>query len=308
MALDNARLYTDLQQANREVDEIRTRAVEMNERLLISSVRQQELADEAREANQAKSQFLANMSHELRTPLTAIVGYTDLLDLEIAGPLTAKQREYLARIQRVSRHLIGLIEDVLDIAKVEAGRMHLNQEILAADGSIADAISLIEPQATAAGVTVETRCPEEKSFYLGDGDRVRQILVVLLSNGLKFTASGGRIVVSCGSSAARDGDAHLAASGTWTFVRVEDTGIGISVMEAARVFEPFVQVDPGNTRKQGGSGLGLAIGLELARRMGGDLTLRSVLGEGSCFTLWLPGAALGGASAPTPGRTASGRS
>ncbi|MDQ3309963.1 MAG: GAF domain-containing sensor histidine kinase [Gemmatimonadota bacterium] len=291
MALDNARLYTDVQQANREVDEIRTRAVEMNERLLISSVRQQELADEAREANQAKSQFLANMSHELRTPLTAIVGYTDLLELEIAGPLTAKQREYLARIQVGSRHLIGLIEDILDIAKVEAGRMQLNQEILAADGSIADAISLIEPQATAAGVTVETRLPEEKSFYLGDGDRVRQILVVLLSNGLKFTEPGGTVVVSCGTSPARDGDAKLAAAGPWTFLRVEDTGIGIPAAAFSAVFEPFVQVDAGNTRKRGGTGLGLAIARELARRMGGDLTVRSVEGEGSCFTAWLPGAA-----------------
>jgi signal transduction histidine kinase len=119
-------------------------------------------------------------------------------------------------------------------------------------------------------------------------DRVRQILVILLSNALKFTDAGGSITVSCGTSRTPDAEAKLAGGGPWTFIRVADTGIGISPAEAETVFQPFVQVDPGNTRKQGGAGLGLSIGLELARRMGGDLTLRSASGEGSCFTLWLP--------------------
>jgi hypothetical protein len=123
---------------------------------------------------------------------------------------------------------------------------------------------------------------------VGDEDRVRQILVILLSNALKFTDPGGTITVSCGTSPTPDEEATLGGDGPWTFIRVTDTGIGISEAEAETVFQPFVQADPGNTRKQGGAGLGLAIGLELARRMGGDLTLRSAPGEGSCFTLWLP--------------------
>jgi signal transduction histidine kinase len=140
-------------------------------------------------------------------------------------------------------------------------------------------------------VGLETEFPDASSFYVGDQDRVRQILVILLSNALKFTDPGGTITVSCGTSRTPDAEAELVGNGPWTFIRVADTGIGISPTEAETVFKPFVQVDPGNTRKQGGAGLGLSIGLELARRMGGDLTLRSAVGEGSCFTLWLPSAA-----------------
>jgi signal transduction histidine kinase len=308
MAVDNARLFRDAKQARDEVEAARARAMQMNERLVIASMREQELAEEAREANHAKSQFLANMSHEIRTPINAIIGYTDLLELETAGPMTSKQRGYLTRIQASSLHLIGLIDDILDLARVESGRMPVKQETLPADESMSAAISLIAPQAGVAAVSVETACPDGTHFYRGDADRVRQILVILLGNAVKFTEPGGSVTVSCGASPEADADAKLDGDGPWTFFRVEDTGIGISAQAAETVFEPFVQVDPGNTRKQGGTGLGLAIGLELARRMGGDLTLRRLPGEGSCFTLWLPGAALGGASAPTPGRTASGRS
>jgi signal transduction histidine kinase len=231
------------------------------------------------------------MSHEIRTPLNAIVGYTDLLEAEVAGPLTSMQRAYLARVKVSSDHLIGLIDDILDLARVESGRMILDHETLSARDSVVAAIALIEPQAGAAGVGLKTECPHASSFYVGDEDRVRQILVILLSNALKFTDSGGSITVRCGTSRTPDGESDLVGKGSWTFIQVEDTGIGISTKEAETVFQPFVQVDPGNTRKQGGAGLGLSIGLELARRMGGDLTLRSASNEGSCFTLWLPGAA-----------------
>ena len=284
IALDNARLFRDLEAA-------RKGAAQLNERLVVSSIRQQELAEEARDANQAKSRFLATMSHEIRTPLNAIVGYTDLLEAEVPGPLTSKQKTYLARMKSSSDHLIGLIDDILDLAKVESGRMILDRKTIAAGESISAAIALVEPQARSADVHLETRCPAAGSFYVGDEDRVRQILVILLSNAVKFTDADGSITVSCGTSGTPDPAATLAGDGPWTFIRVKDTGVGISASEAETVFQPFVQVDPGNTRKQGGAGLGLAIGLELARRMGGDLTLESVSGEGSCFTLWLPGAA-----------------
>jgi signal transduction histidine kinase len=284
IALDNARLYRDLEAVRRD-------AAQLNEQLVVSSIRQQELAEEARDANHAKSRFLATMSHEIRTPLNAIVGYTGLLEEEIAGSLAPMQRAYLERIKASSDHLVGLIDDILDLARVESGRMILDREIGPAQESIAAAIALIEPQARSAAVSIETRCPDEDSSYFGDADRVRQILVILLSNALKFTDRGGRITVSCGTTPRPDAEAKLAGDGPWTFIRVTDTGIGISASEAETVFQPFVQVDPGSTRKQGGAGLGLAIGLELANRMGGDLALQSVPGEGSCFTLWLPGAA-----------------
>jgi signal transduction histidine kinase len=167
--------------------------------------------------------------------------------------------------------------------------MVLHREILAARWSISGAVALIEPQASSAGLAIETECSDASSFYVGDEDRVRQILVILLSNAVKFTDRVGIVTVSCGMSETPDEEATLVGDGPWTFIRVADTGIGISETEAKTVFQPFVQADSGNTRRQGGAGLGLAIGLELAHRMGGDLTLRSAAGAGSCFTLWLPG-------------------
>ena len=288
IALDNARLFGEVTAARQEADAARTRAARLNEQLVLSSIRQQELAEEAQDANRAKSQFLATMSHEIRTPLNAIVGYTDLLDAEVAGPLTLQQREYLARLKASSSHLIGLIDDILDLAKLESARMLLKREAVPAQESIAAAISMIEPQARVAGVELRTTLPVTSSYYVGDRDRVRQVLVILLSNALKFTDRGGTITAICGTTSTPDTGARLEGRSAWTYIRVEDTGIGISAKEGETVFQPFVQVDPGNTRKQGGAGLGLAIGLELARRMGGDLTLRSAPGVGSCFTLWLP--------------------
>lgn len=292
IALDNARLFSDLEVAREAMQTARDRAAQLNERLVLASVRQQELADEAREAARAKSQFLATVSHEIRTPINAIVGYADLLEMEIAGPITDKQREFLARQKASSTHLIGLIDDILDLAKVESGRMHVRQETLAAEEAVTTALTLIEPQARMGGVTVTTDCSGGRNFYSGDGDRVRQILAILLSNAVKFTDRGGDVTVRCGVARVPDPGSRVDASdGPWTVIQVEDTGIGISAEAAEAVFEPFVQVDFGNTRKLGGAGLGLAIALELARRMGGDLTLRSEPGAGSTFTLWLPWAA-----------------
>jgi signal transduction histidine kinase len=283
LALDNARLFRDMEAA-------RSLGVKLNEQLVVTSVQQQELAEEARDANRAKSQFLATLSHEIRTPINAIVGYADLLDLELPGPMTANQKAYVTRIRASSQHLIGLVDDILDLAKVEAGRMDLKNEAFRAADSITAAIELIEPQATGAGVTVNNAATGAPDCYRGDEDRVRQILVILLSNAVKFTERRGIVTVSCGTVEATGDEAALDGDGPWVFLRVADTGIGIEATEAATVFEPFVQVDPGKTRKRGGAGLGLAIGLELARRMGGDLTLRSEFGEGSAFTLWLSAA------------------
>ncbi|HEU4556653.1 MAG TPA: ATP-binding protein [Longimicrobium sp.] len=281
MAIDNARLHRDARTAG-------ALAAQMNQRLVIASVSNQELADAAREADAAKSQFLSAMSHEIRTPINAIIGYTALLDLEIAGPLTPAQSQYLDRVRVCSSHLLTLINDVLDLAKVESGRMEVRRGNAQAAAAVTMAVGLVDPQAIAGGVTIDYRegCTD---CYVGDEDRVRQIVVNLLANAVKFTDRGGRVTVTCGTTRDPDHDAQLVGEGPWVFIRIADTGIGITPVLRDAVFEPFLQADQGHTRKQGGTGLGLTISRELARLMGGDLTLRSVLGEGSCFTLWLHG-------------------
>ncbi|MBW3629200.1 MAG: GAF domain-containing protein [Gemmatimonadetes bacterium] len=294
MALDNARLL-------RNVDEARSRAAQLNERLVLAVLRQQELADEARNANRAKSHFLATMSHEVRTPISAIVAYADILDLEIAGPINEKQRAYLARLKDSSRHLVALVDDVLDFAKVEAGRVVVKREPNSAEAAIEAALTLVERQAASAGVEVQGTAGSTDNLYLGDGRRVQQILVILLTNALNFTDRGGTIAVSCGTSCMPDARAALEGAGPWTFIAVTDNGSGVSEEDQKSMFKPFVQVGAASARPFGGSGLGLAIALDLANRMNGDLTVRSALGEGSCFTLWLPcPSALGSATRDDP--------
>jgi signal transduction histidine kinase len=297
IAIDNARLHRQARSAG-------ALAAQMNQRLVIASIREQELAERAeelaeqarsfaeiaREANLAKSRFLSSMSHEIRTPLNAIIGFTSLLDLEVAGPLTADQSHYLSRVRASSTHLLKLIDDVLDLAKVEAGRMDVKHEKAQAASVMSSAVGLVEPQASAAGIIFD-HMDLNTDAYLGDEDRVRQILLNLLANAVKFTEPGGRVTVTCGTTHDPDPEAVLAAEGSWLYIRVADNGMGIAPQMQESVFEPFMQSDVGLTRKRDGTGLGLTISRELARRMGGDLTLRSTEGEGSCFTLWLRSAA-----------------
>lgn len=264
----------------------------------------EEARAEAERANRAKSAFLANMSHELRTPINAIVGYADLLEMGIAGPLTEGQRLHLHRIRTSSEHLTGLIEEVLDLARVESGRMTVAREPGRLAEAVHAALALVGPQAAAGGLRVEDRCGADRSTYTGDPLRVRQILVNLLSNAAKFTEPGGQLRVECGVSAGPEPTvARLAGGELWTYVFVEDTGIGIAPEKTEAVWEPFVQAEEGHTRPRGGTGLGLAISRELARLMGGELTLRSEVGRGSRFTLWLPTAAPAPLRRPAPAET-----
>ncbi|HEX6308419.1 MAG TPA: ATP-binding protein [Longimicrobiales bacterium] len=244
---------------------------------------------EAEQANLAKSQFLANMSHEIRTPINAVVGYTDLLDAKIVGPLTETQQEYVERIRASSRHLLALVNDVLDLSKIEAGEMLVRTETASARDVLASAVQMVQPEAEARGLTLsEDWLCDEAARFLGDEDRVRQIVLNLLSNALKFTNPGGSVVARCRMLPAPAPDAALPDTGPWVVLEVEDTGIGIGAGEQKRIFQAFVQGESGHTRRAGGTGLGLTISRRLARLMSGDITVRSERGRGSCFSLWLP--------------------
>jgi PAS domain S-box-containing protein len=235
--------------------------------------------DAAEAANAAKTRFLSTMSHELRTPLNAIGGYAELLELGIRGPVTAQQREDLSRIQRSQRHLLGLVNEVLNYAKLESGTVRYAAADVPVHEALADAAALLAPQARAKRLTLDVgECPPGLAVR-ADPEKLRQVLVNLLGNAIKFTDRGGAALsVTCDD-----------AAGT-VAIRVRDTGIGIPADKLEVIFEPFVQVRADLTRTAEGTGLGLAISRDLARGMGGDLTAESTPGVGSTFTLTLPAA------------------
>jgi PAS domain S-box-containing protein len=247
---------------------------------------------EAEAANRAKSEFLATMSHEVRTPINAQIGYAQLLEMGLAGPLTEQQRDFLRRLRASSQHLLAIVSEVLDLAKVDAGRLPVAREHAMTGDAVAAALALALPDAEAKGVRVIDEGAGTPGVpYVGDENRVRQIVVNLLSNAVKFTPAGGSVSVRCDTVQHAPPEVRLTGGGPWAYIRVEDTGIGIAPEHQAAVFEPFHQVESGMTRTVGGTGLGLTISRRLARLMGGDLTLESSPGVGSVFTLWLPAAA-----------------
>ncbi len=228
-------------------------------------------------ANRAKGDFLSMMSHELRTPLNAIGGYTELIGMGIRGPVTPEQRVDLERIRFSQKHLLGLVNEVLDYTKLETGTVEYDIQDVPVREAFAAAVALVLPQASIKGLRLILGETEDALSVRADPDKLRQILVNLLSNAVKFTEHGGEISLEC----ERDGEGFCFS--------VRDSGIGIPQDRIAAVFEPFMQVRSDLTRTQEGTGLGLAISRQLARGMGGNLAVQSTPAVGSVFTLKLPG-------------------
>jgi signal transduction histidine kinase len=232
---------------------------------------------ELAKANLLKSQFMANMSHELRTPLNSIIGYTELVMKGLYGPISDQQTDRLERVLRNGRNLLTLINEVLDLSKIEAGRIELAMAEINLRQLIESAATAVLPQAQQKNLYLKTSLPDDLPPLRGDAVRLNQILVNLLGNAVKFTREGGITI-----------DTHIDVTARRLHINVRDTGIGIAEEHLEDIFEEFHQVDSTSTREHGGTGLGLAISRRLARLHGGDISVSSDLGEGSVFTVLLP--------------------
>jgi signal transduction histidine kinase len=230
-------------------------------------------------ANRAKSEFLAVMSHELRTPLNAIGGHVQLVEMGVYGEINEAQREALTSVSRSQRHLLSLINDVLNLVRIETGHVDFDLRDLELDLLVRDAMSLVEPLLNANDLEHDLILPNPPVLVRADQDKVQQILINVLTNAIKFTPPRGRITVEATVST---DDSHTAC------IRVTDTGIGIPEEKLDSIFEPFVQLGSRPTSGQEGLGLGLAISRDLARGMSGDLTAASTVGEGTTLVLQLP--------------------
>jgi len=270
--VENERLYEELKRFSAELeDRIREATRDLEER----NLRLQWQSHELEKAYRLKSEFLANMSHELRTPINALIGYTALMLDRIYGDLTAKQEEGLHRIQVSSQHLLALINDILDLAKIEAGKMPIHLERVSLNEIITDVAGQMEPMLRRKGLEFTVQVPDEPVYMETDRTKVKQIVLNLVSNAVKFTARGSVSI-------------SARANGNQVRIAVSDTGIGIRPQDLEVIFEEFRQVDQSRTREYGGTGLGLSITRKLIALLGGDIAVASQYGRGSTFTVTLP--------------------
>jgi PAS domain S-box-containing protein len=272
--VENERLYQELKKFSSEL-EARVRAATAD--LAQQNIRLQWQSRELEKANRLKSEFLASMSHELRTPINALIGYTALMLDRIYGDVTEKQEEGLLRIQAAAHHLLALINDILDLAKIEAGRMPLHLDDVSLQGIIGEINVQIEPLIRKKGLTYQCNVPDETLPMHTDRTKVKQVVLNLLSNAVKFTHTG-----SVTLSATVEEPTQMVR------IDVIDTGIGIRKEDLESVWEDFRQVDQSRTREFGGTGLGLSITRKLVDALGGQVALESVYGQGSTFTVYLP--------------------
>lgn len=269
---ENERLYEELKKFNNELE---ARVLAATSDLAEQNVRLQWQSRELEKANRLKSEFLASMSHELRTPINALIGYTALILDRIYGDLNARQEEGLTRIQAAAQHLLALINDILDLAKIEAGRMPLHLDEISLQDILREVTVHIDPLVKKKGLQYSSSVPDEVVRMRTDRTKVKQIMLNLLSNAVKFTHSGGLTL-----EARRNGD--------FVQIDVSDTGIGIRKEDLDAIWEDFRQVDQSRTREFGGTGLGLSITRKLVDALGGRVTLRSEYGTGSTFSIVLP--------------------
>ena len=236
----------------------------------------QEKSAQLEVANKHKSEFLANMSHELRTPLNAIIGFSEVLSDRMFGELNEKQADYMKDIHESGKHLLSLINDILDLSKIEAGRMDLELSNFDLPSALSNAMTLVRERAQRHAIQLSLDVDQRLGSFEADERKFKQIVLNLLSNAVKFTPDGGKVEVS----AKLDTD-HVA-------IAVKDTGIGIAPEDHAAVFEEFKQVGRDYTRKAEGTGLGLALTRRFVELHGGQVRLDSALGKGSTFTITLP--------------------
>ncbi len=273
-ALEKARLYEQVKSASEQLEEkVREATAELLRRNEL--LQRQHL--ELEQASQLKSQFLANMSHEFRTPLNAILGYTGMLLTGVSGDLSAPQKQKAQRVDSNAHHLLSIINDILDISRIEAGKMPLHIEEFGLPELVQELLAEVEPLLQTARLSTVTDVPEHLPPLVSDRQKVKQIVLNLLTNAIKFTPQG-QVKLSVRSD----------AEGRALRVQVQDTGIGIAPQDHEKVFEDFRQADSSVTREYGGAGLGLAICKRLVTMLGGSIELQSALGQGSTFTLVIP--------------------